>query len=538
MVEGMKRLALLLVLLLVPMAQAQAGKNRDAPDYAAVSAAVAEILNDPGRLPLPLERIRPALIAHYVRDGGSIYWAGTGRMTPFIQRLLDAGDDGLNPADYPTEALIDLRDAVAADDPYGAAQAELLFSAFFVAYAADLKIGRVTPGKVDKRLFRNRKTIDVLRVLTDLKKNPDPKKFLSAFESRNPHYRALKKMLALYNAMSKSVTWPVIPAGANISPGGSDPRMPQIRELLMLTGDHPGGGGKGNTYDPVTVAAVKKFQARNGLEARGLIGKQTVLAFNIPPADRARQIMLNMERWRWMPENLGKHHITVNLAAFELQEVENEAIIDRMNVVVGAVATQTPEFSDEMEYVDLNPTWTVPYSIATKEMLPKLRANPFAYATDFDVFMNGKLVSWGSIDWNAYGPGKFPFTFRQHPGPKNALGRVKFMLPNPHNIYLHDTPAKDKFLQTTRAFSHGCIRLSRPMDFAYRIVGEIAGWSKSKIDSALASGKTTRVPLPARIPVHLIYATAFEGANGIEFRPDIYGRDRKLDAALTGKPSS
>lgn len=530
-------LLLILSLVLASSGPALAGKSRDAPDYAAVSAAVAEILTGPGRLPLPLERIRPALAAHYVQGGGTIYWSGTGRMTPFIQRLIDAEDDGLNPADYPIDALIELRDSVSPDDPEGAAQAELLFSAFFVAYAADLRIGRVTPGKVDKRLFRNRKTIDVLRVLTDLNKTPDPGKFLSGFESRNRHYRALKKMLALYNAMARSMTWPVIPAGANISPGGSDARIPQIRDLLMLTGDHP-GGGSGNAYDPVTVEAVKRFQARHGLEARGLIGKQTVLALNIPPDERARQIRLNMERWRWMPENLGRHHITVNLAAFELHEVEDDTVIERMDVVVGAVATQTPEFSDELEYVDLNPTWTVPYSIATKEMLPKLRANPFAYAVDFDVFMSGKLVSWGAIDWNAYGPGNFPFTFRQHPGPKNALGRVKFMLPNPHNIYLHDTPAKDKFLQTTRAFSHGCIRLSRPMDFAYRMVGKIAGWPKSRIDQALASGKTTRVPLPAKIPVHMIYATAFEGVNGIEFRPDVYGRDRKLDAALSGKPSS
>ena len=172
-------------------------------------------------------------------------------------------------------------------------------------------------------------------------------------------------------------------------------------------------------------------------------------------------------------------------------------------------------------------------------MLPKLRRNPSAYSSDFEVFMNGKLTSWGGINWNAYGKGKFPFTFRQKPGPKNALGKVKFMLPNPYNIYLHDTPSKDKFLATTRAFSHGCIRLSRPMDLAYHLVGDIAGWSKQKIDAAFASGKTTRVRLPENIPVHLIYATAFEGDGGsIEFRPDIYGRDRKLDAALGGRPAS
>ncbi|NJM30826.1 MAG: L,D-transpeptidase family protein [Rhizobiales bacterium] len=269
-----------------------------------------------------------------------------------------------------------------------------------------------------------------------------------------------------------------------------------------------------------------------------MIGKQTIVALNVQPAERARQIMLNMERWRWMPENMGNDHFTVNIAAFELQRVQSAQIVSRMGVVVGAVATQTPEFSDEMEFVELNPTWTVPYSIATKEMLPKLRQNPYAYAGDFDVFMNGKLVDWGSINWAAYGPGTFPFTFRQQPGSKNALGKVKFMFPNKHNIYLHDTPAKDKFASTTRAFSHGCIRLSRPLDLAYELLGSELGMSPGAVDDVIANGATNRINLPQRIPVHLIYATAFKGQNGIEFRPDVYGRDRKLYNALFGKPTS
>ena len=509
-----------------------------APDPDDVSNVIAAIFEDPERLPLPLERIRPALEAHYVRDKGAIYWVGTGRMTPFLQRLADAADDGLNPADYPIDALMELRDDISPDDPEGAAFTELLYSAFFVAYAADLKIGRLTPQKVDPRLFRNRKTIDVLRVLTDMQKEGDPNAVLAGFESQNPHYQSLKRMLALYRAMSESMTWPTIPMGEPIKPGDSDPRIPQIRKLLMLTGDHPGGGG-GDVYDSGTVLAVRSFQLRHGLEAQGLIGKQTIFALNVPPAERARQIMLNMERWRWMPEDLGNHHFVVNLAAFELTEVESDELVDRMDVVVGAVATQTPEFSEDMQYVEINPTWTVPYSIATREMLPKLRRSPMAYASDFEIFVNGKLASWSGINWQGYGPGKFPFTFRQKPGPKNALGKVKFMLPNTHNIYLHDTPAKDKFLAATRAFSHGCIRLSRPIELAYHLVGEVAGWPQSRIDAAFASGKTTRVVLPQRIPVHLIYATAFEGEGGtIEFRPDVYGRDRKLDAALAGKPAS
>lgn len=531
----------LAMLLWAGLAAAARAQTADSPPAApAISAAIAEVLSAEERLPLPLERIRPALIAHYVRDQGPVYWVGTGRMTPFLQRLADAGDDGLNPADYPIDALIELRDTVDPADAESAALAELFFTAFYVNYATDLKIGRLTPQKVDPKNYRNRKTVDVLAIMTGFSAQPEPDDFLDAFESHNPHYQALKKMLSLYRARAESVDWDMIAMGGDIKPGASDPRIPEIRERLMLTGDHPGGGEEnGDVYDSSTVLAVRSFQLRNGLEAKGLIGKQTILALNVPPGDRARQIMLNMERWRWMPEDLGDHHYMVNLAAFELSEVENHEIVDRMDVVVGAVASQTPEFSDELEYVDINPTWTVPYSIATGEMLPKLRRNPSAYAGEFEVFMNGKLTSWNGINWNAYGKGNFPFTFRQKPGPKNALGKVKFMLPNPYNIYLHDTPAKDKFLATTRAFSHGCIRVSRPLDLAYHLVGDIAGWTQEKIDAAFASGKTTRVPLPDHIPIHMIYATAFEGDGGsIEFRPDIYGRDRKLEAALGGRPAS
>lgn len=512
--------------------------KKPAPDPEDVSNVIVAILEEPGRLSLPLERIRDALTQHYVRDRAPVYWVGTGRMNSFLQRLADAADDGLNPDDYPIDSLIELRDSIEPDDPETAAVAELLYTAFFVNYAADLRIGRTTPQKVDRRLYRNRKTIDVLRLLTDLSKQNDPGVFLTSFESKNPHYQSLKKMLAVYRSIEGTMDWPSIPTGVDIKPGASDPRVPQIRDVLIMTGDHP-GGGSGDVYDPDTVLAVRSFQVRHGIEAKGLVGKQTVLALNIPPKERATQIALNMERWRWMPEELGNHHFMVNLAAFELLEVENEDVVDRMEVVVGAVATQTPEFSEDMQYVEINPTWTVPYSIATKEMLPKLRRNPMAYASDFEVFMNGKLVSWSGINWGAYGPGKFPFTFRQKPGPKNALGKVKFMLPNPHNIYLHDTPAKDKFAATSRAFSHGCIRLSEPMELAYHLVGNVVGWPQDKIDAAFASGKTTRVPLPQHIPVHMIYATAFEGdGQTIEFRPDVYGRDRKLAAALAGKPSS
>jgi L,D-transpeptidase YcbB len=505
----------------------------------AVRAEIAGILNAGGRLPLPLEKVRATLSAHYLKQNGSIYWANTGRMTPFLQRLQRAEFDGLNPQAYPVDALTQLRDGMNEDDARAAAEGELYYSAFFIAYAADLKIGRVSPKKVDPNLFRSSKTINALGVLTELKKQRDPGKFLASFEPKNRHYQGLKRMLKAYTtAIEEGIDWPVISQGSVLKPGQSDARVPKVRELLSLTGDYTGPDSASASYDPTLAAAVVKFQLRHGLEAKGLFGKQTVVAMNTPPEERRKQIILNMERWRWMPDDLGAEHFLVNIASYELSWVKDGHDYERMNVVVGAVATQTPEFSDELEYVELNPTWTVPYKIATEEMLPKLRADPNHYADDFEVFANGKLASWGSINWGGYGAGSFPFTFRQKPGPKNALGKVKFMLPNPHNIYLHDTPAKDKFANSTRAFSHGCIRLVDPIGLAYRLLGEKKGMSEQDIDAIWAGGETTKVILPRKIPIHLVYATAFASDNGIEFRTDVYGRDKKLYAALFGRAGS
>jgi murein L,D-transpeptidase YcbB/YkuD len=504
-----------------------------------VRSEISVILASSQRLPLPLERVRASLVAHYTKNKGPIYWANGSRMSAFLQKLQRAHFDGLNPDDYPAGALEDLRSSIGSGDAEGLARAELYFSAFYVAYAADLKVGRVAPQKVDPNLFRNRKTIDSLRVLSEMSKQADPAKFLAAFEPKNNHYQVLKRILRAYTtAIDQGISWPVIPQGATLKPGQSDPRMGSVRELLAFTGDYDGPDNGSSSYDAGLAEAVKKFQRRHGLEAKGLFGKQTVVAMNVPPEERRRQIILNMERWRWMPDNLGDEHFLVNIAAFELQWVKKNHPVERMNVVVGAVATQTPEFSDELEYVELNPTWTVPYTIATKEMLPKLRASPLAYADEFDVFFNGKQTSWGSVNWSSYGAGSFPFTFRQRPGPRNALGKVKFMLPNKHNIYLHDTPAKDKFANTTRAFSHGCIRLSRPDDLAYALLGEKLGMGSGEIDGIWAGGQLQRVDLPKKIPIHIVYATAFATDNGIEFRSDVYGRDKKLYAALFGRSGS
>ncbi len=502
---------------------------------AVVQQQVMALLAAPQRMELPIERIRPALTAYYVNGRAAPYWVGTGHMDQFLAQLNGAVYDGLNTADYPIDTLSQLRDAANSGDVAASAQAELYYSAFFVAYASDLRTGRVTPQKVDPNQFHNPKTLDPARALADMGKSRDPSRALSAYEPRNPHYVALKQMLKVYtNAIQQGLNWPVIGPGPAVGPGGSDARLPALRNLLALTGDYDGSASSSTRYDPQLAKAVVLFQQRHGLESKGLLGKQTVFALNIPPAERQRQIIVNMERWRWLPDDLGAEHFLVNIAGFELEHVMQGTVVDRMNVVVGAVATQTPEFSAAMQYIELNPYWNVPTTIAINEMLPKLKANPLAYAEDFELFARGRPESWGAVNWATVSATGFPFTIRQKPGPKNALGQVKFMLPNRFDIYLHDTPAKDKFFNTTRAFSHGCIRLSKPVDLAYSMLAR-AGLDKPAIDAIWAAGQNQRVDLPKAVPVHIVYATAFSSDLGIEFRTDVYGRDRKLYDALFGR---
>ena len=316
----------------------------------------------------------------------------------------------------------------------------------------------------------------------------------------------------------------------------SDPRIPQLAARLAVTGEIASApqGIEPELYEGAIVDAVKRFQRRHGLEPDGVIGTQTLVALNIPVEQRLRQIVLAMERWRWMPEELGAHYVLVNIAGFQLRRIEQGKLKEKMRVIVGKPYRRTPVFSDTMKYVEINPFWTVPYSIATRDKLPVLKKNPASLAgAGFEAFNGSQKISLTGVDWSRYSGRNFPFTLRQKPGPKNALGRVKFMFPNRFNVYLHDTPQRGLFEKTTRAFSSGCIRLHRPIDLADQLLSQESGWSRPRIESVLTSGKRTVVSLTKPIAVHLTYSTAWRGEDGsIQFRNDIYRRDLRLYKAL------
>ena len=328
--------------------------------------------------------------------------------------------------------------------------------------------------------------------------------------------------------------------GAAIKPGTADPRIPTIRTRLSLTDGavaHVVPASE-EVYDDALVEAVKRFQARQGLDVDGVMGSTTIVAMNVPVVDRIKSIIVAMERLRWMPEDLGQQYLIVNIAGFELRRVRAGKVEERMAVVVGKPYHRTSVFSGQIRYLEFNPYWNVPPAIALNEELPKLRSNPGALAAQgYEAVQGDRVLGLQTIDWNRYGSGNFPFQLRQRPGDNNALGRVKFMFPNPHNVYLHDSPARNLFGQRERAFSHGCIRLARPLELADQVLqaGGVQGWNSERIASTVASAKTTVVNLRDPLPVHITYLTAWIDGGVASFRQDIYGHDAKLLAALEGK---
>jgi murein L,D-transpeptidase YcbB/YkuD len=309
-----------------------------------------------------------------------------------------------------------------------------------------------------------------------------------------------------------------------------DPRVPLLRERLGVSAaaENP------ELYDEAVVAAVKEFQAAAGITADGIAGKGTLAIMNKASEDHVATILANMEKWRWVPRHLGTFYVRVNIPDFSLDVYQDDAVVHSTRLVVGKVNNQTPIFSDEMEHIIVNPAWNVPASIALKEMLPTLRRSGGSvrgyefYAKIRGRFrpVNPRFINWRTVDMD-------DIQIRQPPGERNALGAIKFMFPNRYAVYLHDTPSKALFAREQRAFSHGCMRVMDPMEFADVILAhEPNGWNAARLKN-LIGGPERKVDLPVHIPVHITYFTAWvDEAGSLQVRDDIYGHDGRITAAL------
>jgi murein L,D-transpeptidase YcbB/YkuD len=328
-----------------------------------------------------------------------------------------------------------------------------------------------------------------------------------------------------------------VPPGPKLQRGDRDPRVADLRaRLLWGRSPAPPPAPEPGLFDADLEAEVRDFQATHGLDPDGVVGRRTLAALDVTAAARARQVAVNLERLRWLPRDLGARRVVVNIPDFRLEVFEGGAPVLGMRVIAGRDARRTPFFAGEITAVVVNPTWTIPLKIALEDKLPLIledrdwlaEQGVRVYRREGDAW---RAAAPGEVQWVTLGPGNFPYRLVQEPGPKNALGRLKFLIPNPHDIYLHDTPARELFSRADRSFSSGCIRVERPRDLAELLLRPDPAWSRPAIDAAIARGETRQVPLRTPVPVYLLYWTAWVDDRGIlQLREDIYGRDEEVAA--------
>ncbi len=468
-----------------------------------------------------------------------------------VGALRRADLEGLRSEDYHLAGIESVLAAVRADSRSGPALApdrwaelDLLFTDAFLVYGAHLLAGRVDPETLRPEWVSHRRSADVAAVLEAALASENIAGALEMLAPRHRGYQRLRQALARYREVAARGGWPAIPARSTLQRGDRGPPVEALRERLRLEDDlGPAEEQDADLFDEALEQAVKRFQRRHGLAADGAVSAATLAELDVRVERRVEQLEANLERWRWLPQDLGRRHIIVNIAAFELEVVDEEAVVLAMRVVVGRPFNRTPVLSDTMRYLVVNPYWHVPRSIAAGELLPKVRRDP-SYLARYKVrvFPNSgpdaREVDATTVDWSAITPADFPFRLRQDPGPLNALGRIKFMFLNKYNVYLHDTPARPLFEETQRDFSHGCIRIQQPIELAVYLLRQDSRWNRDALLRSLDGAVDRSIPLPEPIPIHLLYWTAWADRDGtIQFRRDIHDRDAPLLKALRAPPT-
>ena len=445
---------------------------------------------------------------------------------------------GLNPQEYNLDRIQQLWDK---DDAESLALLDTSLTFSLVRYVHDVSYGQLKVHETDPELFAEAGKQDFNPLLT-IKRAlavPDFQEFLEQLPPPHTHYSRLQTALIHYRQLAAAGGWPQLPDGESLRPGQRDRRIPTVRERLRITGELTSAPAPDpEVFDAGLEEAVKKFQQRHGLSQDGVIGKKTRGAMNITAAQKVDIIRLNMARWRWHAHDLGKKYILVNIASFNLKAFagnHDEPVLD-FPVIVGQDQHQTPVFSDNVAYLDFNPFWNVTPSIAANEELPALRKDPHHLAKRnirlFSSWQPGAVeLDSTMIDWNAITPGEMRgYKLRQDPGPWNALGKVKFVFPNRYSVYMHDTASPGLFSRTQRDFSHGCIRVSDPLELAIFVLNDQEGdRTRDKITELYQKDSRKVIRLSSPVPVHITYQTTWVDKDGvINFNSDIYARDERL----------
>jgi len=498
----------------------------------------------------------PALLLDfYGRRKNQPVWVTGDRLNTkaevLIRTIRSADQEGLDANTYHRDDIFNLRTdiehstAMDMSEPAKFAELELLLTDALFSYGFNVSEGIVEPNSSNFDWYIEKPKKDIPKILQGALNDDRLEDLVDRLQPRHSGYLRLKSALLKYQNIKKSGSWHTVPAGSKIRNGDVGKRIVALRLRLMASNDlEDPKNGNPEYFDDALEDGVKRFQARHGLKVDGIVGFNTLSALNVSLEDRIQQIKLNMERWRWLPQDLGARYILVNTADFRLKVIENEQTLKTIRAIVGKKDRPTPMLSRKMIYLELNPYWNIPHKIALNDILPCIKKDPdYLMDKGIRIFENwtadAKELNPGSIDWNGIGKDNFIYKLRQDPKSSNALGRVKFMFPNEFSIYLHDTPARKLFERTKRAFSSGCIRVEKPMELAAYLLSDNPKWDLQELIAAVDSKKTRAISLPAPINIHILYWTAWVDNDGItQFREDIYGRDRQLKIALNVKTTS
>ena len=476
----------------------------------------------------------------YEQQNFRLIWTDSDAILQLIDAVQNIKDDGLNPQDYHLDDLLLYHNAIQAigqNDPWLSADFDILLTDSLIRLAYHLYFGKVDPTTLNPgwNLSRQLKSRNPARIILEIIRLGSIKSTIDSLKPNYPVYLRLKSALDKYRRIQSKGGWGPIPEGGPLRKGVRDPRIALLRKRLALTDEVSGDSDDPEFFDESLEKAVMRFQSREEIDPDGVVGRPTLIELNHPVEWRIDQIRANLERMRWFLHDLPDRFVVVDIAGYTINYYDrNNQSNWKARAQVGDPYTETPCFKTKIHYMVINPSWTVPPGIARREYLPALLEDPsYLHQTGLKIIDNKrKFVDPDSINWKLYTNRAFPYKFYQEPGPTNPLGRIKFICPNPFYIFLHDTPETEKFSETWRAFSAGCIRVENPLEFAALLLNDQSRWHPENIKKAVESGKTRTIFLPRKIPVMFLYVTVLAEPNGmVYFRDDVYSRD---DAVIKG----
>ncbi|NNF14051.1 MAG: L,D-transpeptidase family protein [Gemmatimonadetes bacterium] len=497
----------------------------------------------------PALRFESELHRFYGERGYAPVWLSptnrAGRIDELLAAFRSADLDGLRSDEYGAADVAWMFTSPGPLSPTALAEVELYLSDAFLRLAHDLSRGRVDPLGLVGEWSGAREPFDAVAVLKRASLPSSASSALDALRPSHPQYGALRDALAFLRG---GEDWVRVPSGETLKVGDVDGRVVSVRERLVQSGDLATRGAPSADlalFDPVLEDAVRAFQRRHGFDADGLVGPETLSALNVPASERALQVAANMERWRWLPNDLGDRRVVVNVPDFSVTLEEGpDAMPVRLRAIVGRTDRETPTFSSTIESFSLAPYWNVPENLARQDILPSIRADTMyldrAGMTVIDL-RSGELVDGRSLDWAEISDDEFlaRYRLRQEPGPANSLGDLRIAFPNPYTVFLHDTPARSLFEGSSRAFSSGCIRVERSFELLDWLLAGDPEWTQERITEALEAGEERSSRIREPVPIHVLYLTALVEEDGrLGFRPDVYGLDAALERALMSAADS